>query len=181
VSDPASPALAAPPAAQEQAQEPRYPAEPPDVSTGRSATLSGLPAASSGADLLAAQMVAADPDHAREIAGKLALDLLEKIQAGRRVDPVVRELVAALLRATRDTPPAMAARGHQVDSVPPATPPSDDDDWLDVTTAAERLGKSRRTMRRLCAQGVVEARKPGRDWQIKAGAIGRQPRRKGPV
>jgi excisionase family DNA binding protein len=157
---------------QEQAQKPCSPAEPPNTSAVRSAALSGLRAAGSGAELLAAQMVTADPTHAREIAGKLALDLLGKIQAGRRVDPVVREFVAALLRASRDTPPAMTARGHQVDTAAPTAQSSAGDDWLTVEQAAERLGKSRRTTRRLCAQGVVEARRFGRDWQIRASAVG---------
>jgi excisionase family DNA binding protein len=126
------------------------------------------------AELLAEQMLAADPEHAREIADRLARDLLDKILAGRPVDPVVRELVAALLRATRDTPPAVASRRHQLDQAAPATRPSERDDWLTVAQAAERLSKSRRTMQRMCAQGVVEARRFGRDWQVRASAVEQQ-------
>jgi excisionase family DNA binding protein len=133
------------------------------------------------AELLAAQMLAADPTYAKEITDSLAQDLLSKILGGRHVDPVVRELVAALRRASRDTPPAVASRRHQMDQPPPPAPPSAGDDWLTVEQAAERLGKSRRTMQRMCAQGVVEARRPGRDWQVRASAVGQQPRRKGPA
>jgi excisionase family DNA binding protein len=127
-------------------------------------------------ELLAGRLLAADPAYAKQIADSLAQDLLERILAGRRVDRPVRELVVALWRATRDTPPAMAARGHQVDTAAPTARPSDGDDWLTVEQAAKRLGKSRRTTRRMCAQGVVEARRPGRDWQVRASAVAQRRR-----
>jgi excisionase family DNA binding protein len=109
-------------------------------------------------------MAAADPDHAREIARALALDLLEKMQAGRRIDPSVRKFVSALLRATRDQPPPVS----------PPKPPADDpaDSLLTIEQVAEALGCSVQYARRLARKGIdgggIKASRVGAAWVVRA-------------
>ncbi len=52
--------------------------------------------------------------------------------------------------------------------------PAIQDDWLTVEQAAELLCDSPRSIRRHAARGVIEARKFGRDWQIRARAVQEQ-------
>ncbi|HEX8859793.1 MAG TPA: helix-turn-helix domain-containing protein [Actinomycetes bacterium] len=128
-----------------------------------SAAGSGLPAVSSGAELLAAQMVAADPAYARQIAESLARDLLERIPAGRRVDRAVRELVVALRRALSEPP-----------SEVPQPEPRDAQgaDSLSIEQVAQTLGCSAEYARRLARKGAdgggIKASRVGATWVVRA-------------
>jgi excisionase family DNA binding protein len=115
------------------------------------------------AELLAAQMVAADPSYAREVAESLAQYLLERILAGRRVDPKVREFVAAL----------RCALSGQSEPVPLAVPaePAPADSWLTIEQVCEAVGWTDGYARRLCRRGPdgggLEAVKVGTSWTVR--------------
>jgi excisionase family DNA binding protein len=120
------------------------------------------------AELLAAQMVATDPRFAHQIAGKLAQDLLERLQAGRRVDSAVRELTAALLRAL----------SGQAEPVPQPEPvePAPADSMLAIEQVAAALGCSTGYARRLARkgpdQGGIKASRVGATWVVRAADLG---------
>jgi excisionase family DNA binding protein len=120
------------------------------------------------AELLAAQMVAADPRFAHQIAGKLAQDLLERLQAGRHVDPAVRELTAALLRALSGQAEPVPQPVPQPEPVEPAPA----DSMLAIEQVAEALGCSTGYARRLARkgpdQGGIKASRVGATWVVRA-------------
>jgi hypothetical protein len=125
------------------------------------------------AELVAAQLTAADPTYAREIAESLARDLLERILAGRRIDRGVRELVVALRRALSD-PPTVRDR-----EPPPAQPP---DLLLSIRQVADTLGCSKKYAPRLARKGAdgggIEAARVGAMWVARAADLDEWTRRR---